>query len=85
MQGDTSLFPFKQFGAFSFENHVDKNFRNEGEKSTKGFEIKAGKQRSILKLLEEMAKTQLTCSMCHFSMTHTNDFSDIKKKVTDKF
>jgi hypothetical protein len=31
----------KQCGAFSFESdHVDKNFRNEGEKSTKGFEKK---------------------------------------------
>ena len=64
---------------------MDENFRKEGEESTKGFELGVGTYCSILNLLEEMTKTQLTCPACHFSITHTKDFSNIiKKKKTEK-
>jgi hypothetical protein len=71
----------KRFGAFAFESdHVDENFRKEGEESTKGFELGVGTYCSILNLLEEFSKTQLTCPTCHFSITHAKDFSNIIKK-----
>ena len=71
----------KRYGALSFESdHVDENFRKEGEEKTKGFELGGGTYCSILNLLGETSKTQLTCPTCHFSITHTKDFSDIIKK-----
>jgi hypothetical protein len=56
------------YGATGFENdHVAENFRAEGEASTKKkcvIDI-----REIMKMILEMAKTQLTCIECHDYLT----------------
>ena len=50
----------ERFGAFAFESdHVDENFRKKGEEKEKEFEIKCSLKCSILKLLAEVAKTQV--------------------------
>ncbi len=53
---------YEQFGAFGFEsNHVDENFQKKGEEKEKEFHVNASKQYSLLKLLNEVAKTQVRC------------------------
>jgi hypothetical protein len=50
----------ERFGAFGFESdHVDENFRKKGEKKEKDFEAVCSRHSSILKLLAEVAKTQV--------------------------
>jgi hypothetical protein len=50
----------ERYGAFAFESdHVDENFRKKGEEKEKEFEIKCSLKCSILKLLAEVAKTQV--------------------------
>jgi hypothetical protein len=52
----------EQFGAFDFESdHVDENFRKKGEEKEKDFELICSKSCNILKLLNEVAKTQVRC------------------------
>jgi hypothetical protein len=52
----------EQFGAFGFESdHVDKNFRKKGEEKEKDFDVIAGHHFNILKVLNEVAKTQVRC------------------------
>jgi hypothetical protein len=49
-----------RLGAFGFESdHVDKNFQKKGEEKEKEFEIGCSKCCNILKLLAEVAKTQV--------------------------
>ncbi len=50
----------ERFGAFGFESdHVDENFRKKGEKKEKDFEAVCSKCCNILKLLAEVANTQV--------------------------
>ena len=50
----------ERFGAFGFESdHVDENFRKKGEKKEKVFLAVCSKHCNILKLLAEVAKTQV--------------------------
>jgi hypothetical protein len=52
----------EQFGAFGFESdHVDENFRKKGEEKEKGFIVRTSKQPCLLRLLNEVAKTQVRC------------------------
>jgi hypothetical protein len=55
----------EQFGAFGFESdHVDENFREKGEEKEKV----ASKRYSLLKLLNEVAKTQVRCVFAMLSV-----------------
>ena len=69
----------KWYGAFGFKSdHVDENYRREGEESKKRFKVRAGRSMSILNMLEEIAKTQLICTHCHQITTFTNDATRIR-------
>ena len=50
------------FGAFGFESdHVDKNLIKNGEEKEKEFDVYVSKHSSLLKFLNEVAKTQVRC------------------------
>jgi hypothetical protein len=52
----------ERLGAFGFESdHVDENFRKKGEEKEKEFDVNASRHSSILKILNEVAKTQVRC------------------------
>jgi hypothetical protein len=52
----------ERLGAFGFESdHVDENFRKKREEKEKEFDVNASRHSSILKILNEVAKTQVRC------------------------
>jgi len=70
----------KRYGAFAFESdHVDENFE-EGRRDKEEVRNEYAEPLQHLKVVEEVTKTQLTCSTCHFTVTHTKDFLHIKKR-----